>query len=240
MSNTIGSIDSQKEPEKKKPKFNFKFNKLSIYFLIFVGVILVAGAYQKHQQEEALKQEQLKNEEDAQMDAILSEPHSAMNYHITEGTAEDAVHSTAILIAHVLTTGCKEAYSILMNSFDGESMTYLQDSLGGYTCSEWKTPPYATLSSTDEVVEYKIKYNSRIYYIAHINLNEQHRPADFQIVKYESRDKIYSENDVEYSDEHPQGILITTEATTVETTMATTTTVETTSETTETTTKATH
>ena len=192
-----------KGKDKNKEPVNIDKKKIGIIVaLVILGILgLLFGSKMKTDMdaEEAQALQEQQSAEEAELQKKLGEPHSARNYYLNEVKDPEKTNAAAAsLIAHVISTGCTEAYDDLREKFDINSMEYLYKFVGGYKCKEFKSSPYVLQEAGENYEEYKIKFNSQEQYLLHLSLDIDGYAESFQIYYYETGDDILKEDSFQY------------------------------------------
>ncbi len=179
---------TSKQNKKNLKKLNLK-GIITILALVGIGIgaLVYSNASEKKAEEIKTEEEQ----EQAALDAILSDPHGSMDYYINSVRDPDMTNkAVAVAVAHVLSTGCTNAYDSLRKYFNRGSMEYLYDFVGGRSCGSYEMPPYVLQDDSAAYQDYKIRFNANRQYILHLLLDEDGYPETFSIRYFENGEDI--------------------------------------------------
>lgn len=99
----------------------------------------------------------VEKEKEAYKQTQIVEPHTSLNYYLTQEVNADTLQAAGVLVAHVMESGCSESYNALLNMFPDSSLEQLYSYLKGKKCYEYISPNIVRIKETDKYYEFLIK-----------------------------------------------------------------------------------
>lgn len=172
----------------EKPKGYFQRHPSHKILLIVLAIVCVP-TFIGYRFSIAKTEKQIEKEQE-RVNTELSEMHTKLGYYLMEGELNDKLQATAILVGHIIDTGCSSAYTQLMRAYENESLQYLQDYLRGHDCKEYYNPnvvilnKYSTYADFLLITEKKAKkYTISVYFT-------DNKVMSFKISEYTDKDLI--------------------------------------------------